>query len=94
MSLLYDICSAGLSIVLISNICAPKAKNDRRKDKKNTIQSPQSLKIESSDILVIDSIDTLMLYCIHLIFVFIFSLQTQRSIAAVPNTYTFTTENV
>ncbi len=58
------------------------------------IQSPQSLQIESSYIFVIYSIDTLMLYCIQLIFVLIFSLQIQHSIAAVPNTYTFTTENV
>jgi predicted acyl esterase len=34
-----------------------------------------------------------MPYCIHLIFVFIFSLKMQHSLAAVPNTYTFTIEN-
>jgi hypothetical protein len=47
-----------------------------------------------ANIFVIHSIDIRMLYCIHLIFVLIFSLRTQYSTAAVQNTYTFTTENV
>ncbi len=68
-------------------------------NKINVIYSPQlQNKLEQSlrsfRIVIVYSIHTLMGGCIRLIFILFFYFRTQRSVAAIPHMYEYTSENV